>query len=681
MNKLNIINLWRNIKNHTLLLLSVMACLCLFLSPTLLSLIISTMIFFMCLVLFSLVSFDRKILLTDFEKFISKMIVYSIEIIGLLSFVSTWIPSSKVGVLSNYLGLSKFLFLLLIGIAGCLVAYKSVKVLVEYILLYLKDYTKGCTLSNLKNNWYMSLSMIAFFCLYSIPSVSYITSLFFVIIISLIISAQNFSLKNILQRNHIVSRIMCLLTTFGICLTGQSIFYETWSPSSKLQSLQSRLFMNVDIALVVGIVGGIISTIFVYCCVMLIWKEIYKIVNETKLFKEIEKKEIIIYMIIIILSLSYVTYSFLGSEAFYGSIFDFDIIYTSDSPALVGKNIYLNLTHPENDLRQPLFAVFSAPFIGIPYLLGRVFNLSHTMYAILINCIQVIIMHVSNYMLAKIMDLNVNKRICFIIFSAATYTSLLFMIMMEQYIFAYFWLILCIYVICKCKDYNHIVLFGAGGSLLTSLAMMPIFSNKSPINSFKEWIADMIKLGVEFLLVMLLFCRFDVIYNLITKVNQLSGFTGETLTLVEKVQQYFAFISSCFFAPSAGISYKIADHISWQLNEVASFNIIGIIIILLCAVSVIVNKEKRSSIISFYWIIFSVAMLVILGWGTQENGLILYALYFGWAFNVLLFQLVEKIRIKRFFHIVCFSSIVGMLAVNVPAIMEMLEFAFKYFPA
>ena len=57
-------------------------------------------------------------------------------------------------------------------------------------------------------------------------------------------------------------------------------------------------------------------------------------------------------------------------------------------------------------------------------------------------------------------------------------------------------------------------------------------------------------------------------------------------------------------------------------------NILGIIILILVLVSAIYNRHKYSSMLSIGWVGFSVIMLLGLGWGTVENGLILYALYF-----------------------------------------------------
>ena len=395
-------------------------------------------------------------------------------------------------------------------------------------------------------------------------------------------------------------------------------------------------------------------------------------------------KEWTVYTFLIVVSICFMAFSFSQSQAFYGTELSYDIIYTSDSPSLVKGNVYLALTHPENDLRQPLFAVFAAPFVGIPYLFGKLFGVSASVQAMLVNMVQVIMLFAANFMLAKMMKLNPVKRVCFMMLTSCTYTHLLFTLMMEQYIVAYFWLILCIYLISENQRPDRIALWGAGGTLLTSMVLLPFMSDKNPIKNFREWFADMVKFGLEFVAVMLVFCRFDIIFNLTSRISLLGRFTGKNLTLTEKLYQYISFISSCFIAPDAGVNTTAVDHISWQLNPVTSINFIGIVILALVIVSAILNKDKKSSLLSAGWVVFSVVMLLGLGWGTKENGLILYALYFGWAFLVLLFQLVEKIEdklnVKFLVPVFGIGCAIALAVVNIPAIMEMVNFAITYFP-
>lgn len=46
------------------------------------------------------------------------------------------------------------------------------------------------------------------------------------------------------------------------------------------------------------------------------------------------------------------------------------------------------------------------------------------------------------------------------------------------------------------------------------------------------------------------------------------------------------------------------------------------------------------------WVAFSVIILFAVGWGTAENGLILYTLYFAWAYLILLYQFLKNILRK-----------------------------------
>lgn len=406
---------------------------------------------------------------------------------------------------------------------------------------------------------------------------------------------------------------------------------------------------------------------------------------DIKLFDGINFGEIVIYFLLIAGSLAFMISVFSTSQAFYGTDLSYDIIYTSDSPSLVKGNVYMVLTHPENDLRQPLFAVFAAPFMGIPYLIGRIFCVSASIQAMLLNAAQILMLFAANFMLTKVMNLTRGNRICFMVLSSLTYTHFLFILMMEQYIVAYFWLIFCIYLICKKNHPNRIVLWGAGGTLLTSMILLPTMSEKSPFKNCKAWIREMVKYGLEFVAVVLVFCRFDVIFNLPAKISQLEGYTGKSIAFADRIYQYTAFISDCLIAPDAGINSIAQEHISWQLNQATRISIAGVLILLLCLISARINRSKKSSLIAVGWIGFSVVMLLVLGWGTKENGLILYALYFGWAFLVLLFQLVERIGEKRNLRflvpVVATACAVLLSVINIPAITEMIQFANRYYPA
>ena len=692
MEKINLPTATKNLKKHFPLLLSTVAALCLFLSPSLTSLLMIAAIFAAVTVIALLDQANPPVISSRLARLMIMLIATLIAFMGYDTFKTTWTPSSKVAALASAFHLTTPILLLIVGMVGCVVGFYAMYVLSCWIVTWgtqlLKErlpvQKKSEIVANLKRNWYFPISAMAFFCLNATLTLGYFVGLLIAFMTSLVVASQIPSLFNFAKRNRKWLHVVAIMTALGICWGGQSSFYADWNVSSKAQALEAMLPIPIDIPGVVSVLGAVVAIFFVYICVLVFWKEMTKIISDNGIFDNVNIPERIVYSILIVASVALVVFSFAQTEAFYGTEYAYDIIYTSDSPSLVKGNVYLALTHPENDLRQPLFAVFAAPFAGIPYLFGKLFGASASVQAMLVNMVQVIMLFAANFMLAKMMKLTPIKRVCFMLLTSCTYTHLLFTLMMEQYIVAYFWLIFCIYLISENQRPDRIALWGAGGTLLTSMVLLPFMSDKNLIRNFREWFADMVKFGLEFVAVMLVFCRFDVIFNLASRISFLGGFTGKNLTLADKLYQYISFISSCFIAPEAGVNTTAVDHISWQLNPVSSINFMGIAILLLVVVSAILNRNKKSSLLSAGWAAFSVVMLLGLGWGTKENGLILYALYFGWAFLVLLFQLVEKIEnklnVKFLVPVFSIGCAVVLAVVNIPAIMEMVNFAITYFP-
>jgi hypothetical protein len=309
---------------------------------------------------------------------------------------------------------------------------------------------------------------------------------------------------------------------------------------------------------------------------------------------------------------------------------------------------------------------------------------------IALNIPQVLMMIAANWMVAKAMDLTPGKRMAFLLISSCMYSGLLFSLMMEQYIVAYFWLALCVYQICKKGKPDTFVLYGAGGSLLTSMILMPAASDKHPVKQFKDWFRDMLICGLGFVGLMLVFARVDVFTSIALRFSEFTDYTEANptqmpLTFFNKLCQFTEFVKNCFAVPDAGISLDFKPFPSWQLHPVTGLNWVGIGILVLCFVSFVWNRKNRSSRVAAFWVAFSAGMLLVLGWGTAENGLILYALYFGWAYLALLFQLAEKLESKlriRHLTLICgIAASAGLLVLNIPAILEMIRFAIEYYPA
>lgn len=531
---------------------------------------------------------------------------------------------------------------------------------------------------------YFRISAYAFFCISGNFTFGYFWGAIVAFIIIFFISFKIDLISEQLKSNCIGLHIIAILTALGVCLWNQKKLYTYLSGLPELQRLKATLPVSINIPKTISIFGSVLAIYFVYICTLIFWEQIIKIIIDNKMFDNICAAEWILYSSLIIVSLILMIVSFFQTDAFYGTQYKFDIIYTSDSPILIKNNVYLNLTHQENDIRQPLFAVFSIPFVSIPYFVGEIFNVSATVQAILVNSIQIVLLFISNFMLSKMMRLNSIKRISFMLLTFFTYTYLLFSLMMEQYIIAYFWLILSMYLISERKSLNKIVLWGAGGTLLTSIVLMIFIPEESPLTNFKKWFIDMMKYGCQFVVAILAFCRFDIFYYLLLNLSELCKYTGGNIKIIDKIYQYSAFICNYFIAPKANINTTTFNHISWQLDTIVNLNLIGIVILILVVISIILNKDKRSSVLAFCWVVYSLVILVGFGWGTKENGLILYELYFGWAFYVLIYQLIEKIEDKfNIKYLTLTLSIVCsvlLALINIPAILELINFSINNFP-
>lgn len=520
---------------------------------------------------------------------------------------------------------------------------------------------------HLKRNWYFPISAMAFFCVSIDNSIGYCVGILVAFAAMVALAARISSIRELVSRKTRGMKLFCLLSALGICLGNQEQFLQR-----AMRLMLPEQFHILLLAL--SFFGAAAAFYFVYICLMLFWEKLLTLLRENNVFSGITGAEWVVYGTMTLLSIGFAVWAFSKSQMFYGTEYNYDLIYTSDSPALIKGGVYHTLTHKQNDIRQPLFALFAAPFEGIPYLINRVLGVPAPVRAMLINSTQILLLFAANIILTRMLDLSPGKRICFILVSCCSYTHLLFILMMEQYIVAYFWLMLCLYLIVRRGQADRFTMCCAGGTLLTSMILMPFLSDKHPVRNFKAWFLDMVKYGLEFVAVMLMFSRLDVIFGVVEQVVYLDRFSGRTLTMLDKVQQFTAFLPGCFAAPASG-----AEQYTWHLEPVTRIHISGIMILALALLSAVVNRAHKSSLLALGWVGFTVLMLVGLGWGTSENGLILYALYFGWAFLALLFQLVEKVgqwlKARFLTYAVSVGCALWLAAVNIPAILELVRFA------
>lgn len=366
-------------------------------------------------------------------------------------------------------------------------------------------------------------------------------------------------------------------------------------------------------------------------------------------------------------------------EYVYNQMINFDIIYTTDSPNEVATNVYFIIGAGENDLRNPLFGLFAAPFALPCMMFARLLFFVPNAYPIAINIVQVLLILASLIMFARMMKLQGGSKYFFLAAASLAYPVLLHVFAMGQYVFSTFWLILFIYAYTADRDYKDNCFILASGSLITGIATFPLVLRGK---SIKIWILDLFKLGIKLGMLAVIFGQFAAFTAVGYKAKQYIGFSGYNIKFSDRVLQFLNFISSCFIQPETSIGNFNKRFVSYQLAPVTSVNVLGVIILILAIAGYAFNRKECFAKISIAWLTFSVFVLCLIGWGTQENGLVIYSLYFGWAYFVLIFMLIEKLlaNLKAVRYTIYSTAIIALAIINFSGIARMIRFAVEYYP-
>lgn len=466
-----------------------------------------------------------------------------------------------------------------------------------------------------------------------------------------------------------------------IALYNALFFQQQWTGSALFATIPHRNALLTAAAALGGICGLFAVFTAVYAFVLWFRKAAADFISKAD---KCEKYYFIIagsllsLMIIAVFSITNIFYAPTDG----GEFIPYDVVYTSDSPTLVKYDTYLNICSEQNDLRQPLFGVFAAPFAAAAKAISLPLFFVPNIYVISLGIMQSILLIASNLMVVHLLGLKGCSKALFLGISSVIYPALLYSLCMEQYIFSVFWLIAFIYIsLCTQQD-NRLPFIGAAGSLLTTGVLFPLLILKGTI---KERILTLCKTLTAFAAFIFASGGAVIVFGAFSYLTgSLAGFTGEKLTFYEKLLQFINFVATCFAAPAAEIR-TLADgtFLTYQMQSVESINIAGIAIIALAALGFALNHKNAFARVCACWAAFSFVMLCILGWGTAENGLVLYSLYFAWAYLGLIAMLIEKIfaRVPAVKYVIYAAGIIALLAINAPAMLELIRFGAEAYPA
>ena len=360
-----------------------------------------------------------------------------------------------------------------------------------------------------------------------------------------------------------------------------------------------------------------------------------------------------------------------------GNLVSFDALYTFDSGSLLETNSYTNPAAPENDFRQPLFGIFAMPF-GLAAKLISYFIPSENAYPICCNILQNILLLITLLLISRMLEVGKEVKIYFLLLSVAAFPYMLFALNMEQYIFALFWTILLIYNSYVHHKTDNVLSVAATGSIMTSaLFVIPLMIINKEHTMF---IRKGLKMLAMFLALFICGGLIELVYKIkiLTSVY-MSFFTGNGF--IDKFHQFTHFIVSCFIAPCSQV-VENSGSVSYWACPTHTTSIFGIIIFAISILSGILFRRKFIAVISIYWAVFALVLICLIGWGTAENGTLLYSLYFFWAFTVLTVLLTDKLLsvsklIKRLFFIILIAS---LFLYNLYYMLDVINFGRLYYP-
>ena len=133
---------------------------------------------------------------------------------------------------------------------------------------------------------------------------------------------------------------------------------------------------------ITAIVFAVAGLLFVYRMVCLFYAKFAVVVRE--IVGDFSKEESVVAVAAAVILTAAVVIVYTQTDAFASPLVTRDLIYSSDSGAIVHENAYLSLNAVENDFRSPLFMLFAAPLMGLPYLLGCVLPIPNAMATVLV---------------------------------------------------------------------------------------------------------------------------------------------------------------------------------------------------------------------------------------------------------------------------------------------------------
>lgn len=389
----------------------------------------------------------------------------------------------------------------------------------------------------------------------------------------------------------------------------------------------------------------------------------------------IERKYCIIWIFICIVGISLV---YMSTNAFYNPG-NYNILYTFDSEGIYSGNSYMIVGGQENDIRQSLFGFFSLP-ISLPAAFFAMLLPFKYSYAVFVQILQAILIGVGIILISRMMDISEKRKVGILVFLSSICSTILFVFVMEQYIILVFYLIVTIYcIVNKTGDRELCAIAAVGTAPTNALVLFWELRNRESFKSFFEF---GFKAFVKYLAFLICLGQTGFILSIYDNIKFLTGYSGNSVAIANRIQQFIFFVRSCFLWPAS--SFSFSD--SWtkgpflKMDVVSQYSIVGIILLIIAVCGVIFFSNNLFYKICVTWIVFSFVLLVVMGYCAATNDMLLFAHYFGWAYAVLIINVYNKLIVNdNIFNILIMGVSLFLVLFNLGRLNVIMPVLIKYY--
>ena len=464
------------------------------------------------------------------------------------------------------------------------------------------------------------------------------------------------SLVRILQSEYIP--ILANIKRFAVAREQQTlvIFFATWGLGLAAYPMIASLFLW-----------------FVSCAVPVV----------LNFWKGMDRQERLFLLVFWLVGSLVLTVVYGQTNGFYlpqreGRAFFYDVVFTSDTGILVSNHVFLNVGAIQNDINQMLFGVAAMPLGVLATAISRLLFFLPNAFPCLLGSLHLGVLGVTLLLLTRMMNGQGLGKILLLLLLCAAYPTVLFGLNLEQYVISVFCLIAFIYGALKQKKETRLLFLCATGTLMTSGVLFPLTVLGMP---WKKAIRRLFLLAFSFTALVVVFGKLPYLLTILARQGELlEWYGGKSLTLLEKWRQYTHFIASCVTAPATEVVLQENGLARFVMAEVTGVNALGVLLLGLSAIGFAFSWRDAFTRVCGFWLLFSAFVLVAMGWGTVENGVVLYSLYFGWAVVALCYRAVYAIPNRKMRNGVLALSLTALLAVNLPALLALYRFGLAYYP-